>query len=107
MQRKIKAPFSLLCDFAVLPQSEKKISIELTFYSTQINHALKCAEISAVPLRCVREKSQLEDWSKSKDLVNACNSAKLWLSVWNDCGRPRDGLVNDLRLLTKRKFNKE
>jgi hypothetical protein len=39
--------------------------------------------------------------------VNACNSARLWLSVWNDCGHPRDGLANDLRLRTKRKFNKE
>jgi len=39
--------------------------------------------------------------------LNACNSAKLWPSIWNDCGHPRDGLVNSLRLQTKWEFNKE
>ena len=55
MLNKIKVPFNLLCDRAVLPQSEKNISVELTFYFAQINNTQKCAEISAVPLRCVRK----------------------------------------------------
>jgi len=94
MLRKIKVPFNLLCDRAVLPQSEKNISVELTSYLAQIYYAMICAERSTFSLRSVHRKSQLQDWSKNRDLVNVCNSAKLWLSIWNDYGRPRDGLVN-------------
>ena len=61
-------PFNLLCDCVVLPQSEKNISVVLTSFLAQISHALKCADISTVPLRRVREKSQLEDWSKTVEL---------------------------------------
>ena len=104
MLSKIKVPFSLLCDLAMLQQSEKNISVELTSYLAQINRAMKCADRSTVPLRSVRKKSQLEDWSKNRYLVNACNSAKLRLSIWNDFGRPRDGIVNYLMIRKKRKI---
>ena len=66
-----------LCNLAVLPLSEQSISIELTSCLAQMNHLLKCAERSTHPLRRVREKPKLEDWSKNRDIVNACNSAKL------------------------------
>ena len=62
MLSKIKLPLNLLNDCAVLPQSDKNISVEPTFYLAQINYALKCAEISAVPLRRDHKKSQPEDW---------------------------------------------
>ena len=36
-----------------------------------------------------------------------CHRAKFWLSVWKDCGCPRSGIINSIRLTTKRRFSKE
>jgi len=71
---------------------------------TKINQR---TEISAVPLQCVYKKPQVGHWSKNQVLGNAGNLARLWLLVESDFGCLQDGLVNDLRLCTKWKFNKE
>ena len=105
MLSKINVPFHFLCDRAVLPLNKKNISVELTSYLTQINHVLN--EASFLFDVFVKRLCWKIGKKKNRDLANAYNSAKQWLSIWNKCGRPRDGLVNDLRLRTKWKFNKE
>ena len=101
---KIKAPFHLLCTHSGL--SEKEIAIGLTTYLAEINHALKCAEASAVPCKRIRKGSQVQGWSKNPSLISACESSKIWLNIWRDCGRPKSGTINGLRLRSKRFFAK-
>ena len=35
-----------------------------------------------------------------------CESSKIWLNIWKDCGRPKSGTINGLRLRFKRFFAK-
>ena len=103
---KIKVPFHLLSSECRSYISEYEIEIQLTIYLAEINHALRCAEKCAVPSRRVRKKTEITDWSKNQSLVAACNSAKLWLRIWNESDKPRSGIINELRLKTKRKFTR-
>jgi len=69
-----------------------------------MNHALRCAELIAVPTRRVHKKRELADWSKNSNLVSACESVKLCLRIWNECDRLCSGIENNLRSRTKIKF---
>lgn len=102
---KIKIPFNLLIQSRRIEPKEARL--ELDIYAAQITHALRSAEEAAVPIKKIKTGTQVSGWSQNAGLVNACNQAKFWLSVWKECGRPRIGVVNAVRLLTKRKFGKE
>ena len=36
--------------------------------------------------------------------MSVCGSFKIWLNIWKDCGAPKSGTVNGLRLRSKRFF---
>ena len=46
-------------------------------------------------------------WPENHSLVAACHRAKFRFSVWRDCGCPGSGIINSIRLTTKRRFSKE
>ena len=48
----------------------------------------------------------MRNWRNNPNLLAACDSAKFWLQLWADCGKPRSGVVNAVRIYTKRKFSK-
>ena len=58
-------------------------------------------------MRTCRPGTEKFGWSNNESLKSACQSSKFWLRLWNDCDKPRNGVVNTLRLLTKRHFQKE
>ena len=101
---KIKVPFQLLLQSSPIACDEKQILLNI--YCSEITHALRCAEKTAVPIRKVRIGSEVPGWSENPALVNACRQAKMWYSVWIDSGRPKHGVVNSVRLYTKRQFSK-
>ncbi|KAK2701269.1 hypothetical protein QYM36_010284, partial [Artemia franciscana] len=76
-------------------------------YFYEICHSLRVAERVAVPLRSVRRGSRVKGWASNSELVKARAAAKFWLGVWHECDRPRSGVVNELRVYTKRRFAKE
>ena len=41
--------------------------------------------------------------SRNPILVSACSQAKAWLCMWQKCDRPRVGVLNYVRIPTKRK----
>lgn len=103
--KKIKVPFHLLqwdCDL-----TESEIRLQLNMYFYEICHSLRVAERVAVPLRSVRRGSRVKGWASNSELVKARAAAKFWLGVWHECDRPRSGVVNELRVYTKRRFAKE
>ena len=79
---KIKALFHFLCSCSGL--GEKEIAIGHTTYLVETNHALKCAEASAVLCTHVRKGSQVPDWSKNPSLMSTGKSSKFWLDIWKD-----------------------
>ena len=101
---KIKVPFQLLQQGSPVPDNEKQIL--LNNYCAEITHALRCAEKAAVPTRKVRIGSENPQWSQNVQLSESCSRSKFWYTLWNECGRPRQGVLNDIRLYTKRKFAK-
>lgn len=103
---KIKVPFHLLQRNANSYCSESEIRLQINMYCAEISHALSIAESVAVPVKRIRNRSQVKGWSRNPELAAACASAKLWLKVWHDSGKPRSGIVNEIRIHTKRKFNK-
>ena len=105
MLDKIRVPFQLLQRQPGMDKSD--IRIELNFYCVQITQALKNAEKFAVPVRTCRSGTEKFGWSSNESLKSACQSSKFWLSLWNDCDKPRNGVVNTSRLLTKPHFQKE
>ncbi|KAK2725454.1 hypothetical protein QYM36_000069 [Artemia franciscana] len=76
-------------------------------YFYEICHSLRVAERVAVPLRSVRRGSRVKGWASNSELVKARAAAKFWLGVWHECDRPKSGVVNELRVYTKRRFAKE
>ena len=103
---KIKGPFHLLSSECRSYISECEIEIQLTSYFADINHALRCAEKCAILSRHVHKKKEVSDWSKNPSLVAGCDSAKLWLRIWNKSDKPRSRIVSELRLRAKRKFTR-
>ena len=101
---KIRVPFHLLSGLTALSREETQLSVD--FYCAEIGHALRCAEKAAVPLSRPRHHT-LPGWSENPELVDTHSKSKFWLQLWVSCGRPRSGVVNSIRLLTKRKFAKE
>jgi exonuclease III len=101
---KIKIPVQLLQQNAKISVSEKQILLNI--YCSELTHAMRCAETAAVPKRKVRVGSEVPKWSLNPELAHACESSKFWYRLWNSCGRPRSGAVNDVRLYTKRQFSK-
>ena len=97
--KKKKVSFHLLCTHWGL--NEKVIALGLATYLAEINHALKCAEASAVPCKRVRKDCQVQGWSKKPSLMSTCEHSKIWLNIWRDCGRPKSGTVNGFRLRSK------
>ena len=102
---KIKIPFDLLQTSVPIPTSE--IRLKLNMYSSLISHALLQAESHFVPRSRVRAGSQVKGCSRNPSLVEACQKAKFWLGIWIECGRPKNGIVNQIRNSTKRHFFKE
>lgn len=101
----VRVPYHLLIRNYQIEVSS--IRDDLDLYYGSIVSALKRAETSAVPRRSVRVGTELREWSNNVALQRACFDAKFWFRIWNDCGRPRSGVLNDLRLSTKKKFKKE
>lgn len=101
---RIRVPYNLLHKSSSVAASDKQVLINI--YCSEIVHALQCAEKAAVPICRVRIGSEIPHWSDNSDLVNACADAKFWLRMWIDNDRPRHGIVNSIRLYTKRRFAK-
>ncbi|XP_065574920.1 uncharacterized protein LOC136036545 [Artemia franciscana] len=80
--------------------------ILLNIYCCEIIHALHCAEDAAVPTRRVKIGSEIPNWSDNSFLQDSCQHSKFWYKIWVECGRPKCGKVNEVRLLTKRQFAK-
>ena len=100
---KIRIPFHLLHKSLHLPDIEIQLCLDV--YSAEICHALRFAEDQAVPLCRVR-KGIVPGWSSNPELVSSCHRTKFWFSLWKDCGCPKTGILNDLRVRTKRIFSK-
>ena len=82
--------------------------IELNIYLVQISHALSSAEKSAVPNKRLQGEYPCEKMvRKNSELVKAKDVAKFWLKLWNECDRPKSGIVSNICLLTKCHFKKE
>jgi hypothetical protein len=99
---KIKVPYHLL-------QSSSAVMDEpglLNLYCEQIKYAIRCADHAAVPVSKSRVKTEKYGWSRNPILVSACSQAKVWLRIWQECDRLRVGVVNAVRIYTKRKFCK-
>lgn len=101
---KIKVPFQLLQQSVCIQDEEKQLLLNI--YCSEISHALLSAEAAAVPIRKVRVGTEIPKWSENPALSEACGRAKFWLRLWNECGRPKSGVVNEVRLFSKRRFAK-
>ena len=55
----------------------------------------------------IRVRTKKIGWSSNPLLQKACYDSKFWSRIWNECGRPRSGAVNLVRIFCKRKFNRE
>jgi hypothetical protein len=86
--------------------SESEIRLKINIDCAEQSNGLSVAESVAVPVKRIHNRSQVKGWSRNPELAAACASAKLWLKVWYDSGKPRSGIVNEIRIPTKRKFNK-
>ena len=86
--------------------SKEEVQICLNIYCTEICQALLHAERLAV-LKVKVRKGMVQKWPENPSLVATCHRGKFWLSVWKDCGCPRSGIINSIRLTTKRRFSKE
>ena len=100
---KIRIPFNLQKPKDL---SKEEVRICLNIYCTEIYHALLHAERLVVPKVQVR-KGMVQKWPENHSLVAAHHRAKFWFSLWIDCGCPRSGIINSIRLTTKRRFSKE
>jgi len=87
--------------------NEPEIRPQLNIYCAEIIQALKCAESVAVAVKSVIVKTEKFGWSSNPLLQKACSDSRFWLRIWNECGRPRTGAVNSVRIFCKRKFNRE
>ena len=52
-------------------------------------------------------RGNVPKWQENQSLSQSLDSAKFWLYLWIECDRPRSGLVNSIRIATKKKFAKE
>ena len=84
--------------------SEK--TILLNIYCSEITHAIHTAEKTAVLVRKIRHGTEVRNWRNSPNLLAACDSVIFWLQLWADCGNLRYGVVNAVRIYTKRRFSK-
>ena len=100
--QKIGVPFSLL--LANVQRNIEETKIQVNALCTEITHALLTAEKAAIPVRNIREGSEIPRFSKNQELVKACQDAKFWFSVWRENGHPKSSVLNGLRVHTKRKF---
>ena len=105
MLDQIRVPFQWLQRQPGMDKSD--IRNELNLNCALITHTLKNAEKFAVPVRTSRSGTEKFGWSNNESLKSACQALKFWLRLWNDCDKLRNGVVNTLRLLTKRHFQKE
>ena len=102
---KIRVPFHLLQKSSNKDINEVRLTLDI--YSAEICHALLCAEKRAVPLKKIRVGTQVPGWSGNLVLSEACDRAKFWYKLWRDCLCPRQGIVNELRKVSKKCFAKE
>lgn len=101
---KIKVPYFLLQTSSGLSQADKQLS--LNTYCYEIVHALRIAESRAVPTRKMRIGTEIPKWNENPELSEACRRSQFWFQLWCDNGRPKVGILNNIRLYTKRKFAK-
>ena len=101
---KIKVPFQLLSQKSSISVHEQQILLNI--YYAEIVHALRVAEHASVPVRRFRVGTEKPGWSGNPDIVDSCVKSKFWFHIWRECGRPRSGVVNEIRLYTKRYFAK-
>ena len=99
---KLKVPYHVLQPSINL--SENELRLQLNLYCEEIIYALKCADKAAIPVRWMRCKSEKYRWSSNPALASACATAKWCLRLWEDCGKPRTGAVNTVRIYSKRIF---
>ena len=84
--------------------SEK--TILLNIYCSEIMHAIHTADKAAVPVHKIRHGMAVRNWWNNPNLLATCDSAKLWLQLWADCGKPHSGVVKAVRIYTKSKLYK-
>ena len=65
---------------------------------------LKKAEEAAVPRQRIRKKKPI--WSMDPCLKLMKNKAKLWLQIWNECGRPSFGCMADHKHKNKTEYKR-
>ena len=78
--------------------SKKKIL--LSIYCSEITHAIHTAEKTAVLVHEIRHGTEVRNWRNNPNLLAACNSAKFWLHLWVDYGKPRSRVVSTLFVFT-------
>ena len=98
-------PYDLLCMSARADSVDTRV--KLNVYCADLIHSLRVAELAAVPIKRIKSGREIIGWSKYPALCEACDKAKLWLKIWRDYGSPRYGIVNQIRLQTKKRFTNE
>ena len=94
----IRVPYHLL-----QRQVPKNGKADIDCYYSQLVMCMKSTEEAAVPRQRIRKRTQKPIWSMDPCLKSIQNKAKLWLHLWNECGRPSSGCVADLKRKTKYK----
>ncbi|KAK2701248.1 hypothetical protein QYM36_020087 [Artemia franciscana] len=72
----------------------------------ELIHAMWVADTAAVSSRKVRVNTEVPKWNQNPVLVEICRASKYWYRIWCKSGRPRSGVVNDIRIHLKLKFSK-
>ena len=97
----IRVPYHLL-QRQVLTNGKADIDC----YYNQLVICMKREEEAAVPRQRIRKRTQKTIWSMDPCLKSIKNKAKLWLQIWNECGRPSSGCVTDIKLKTKTNYKR-
>ena len=79
---------------------------DIDCYYNQLVTCMKRAEEAAVPRQRIRKRTQKPIWSMDPCLKSIKNKAKLWLQIWNECGRPSSGCVADIKRKTKTNYKR-
>lgn len=95
----IKVPYNLLCTSVISPKARSQLNV----YYYKIASCLREAEAVAVPLQRIRVNTRKSLWKFDPDLKVIKNRAKLWLKIWNACGRPLSGHLFNIK--QKMKFD--
>lgn len=96
----VTVPYHLLCTSVLSPNARS----QLNSYYSQIVACLKQAEAIAVPVSRIRSKTRSSLWKEDPQLKIVKNRAKMWLRIWNACGRPTSGHVFNIKRKTKSEF---